>query len=87
MDASLVSGLIGSLGFPIVACCAMGWYVVKTNHAHLSQIQELNKQHYEEMKAMVSAVDNNTAAIQQLTQLIQSRDDVGGYLDEDSKAW
>lgn len=71
MDPSLISSLIGSLGFPIVACVAMGWYVVKTNQSHLSQINELNDRHYEEMKAMVSAVDNNTAAIKELTMLIQ----------------
>lgn len=27
MDANTVVGLIGSVGFPIVACCAMAWFV------------------------------------------------------------
>lgn len=65
----------------------MGWYVVKTNKTHLQQIKELNDQHYEEMKAMVSAVDNNTAAIRELTTLIQAKETTVGYLDEDDKTW
>lgn len=29
MDVATVTQVIGSLGFPIVACIAVGWYVVK----------------------------------------------------------
>lgn len=31
MDIDQISTLIGSLGFPIVACCFMGWLYVKFN--------------------------------------------------------
>ncbi len=27
MDANTVVSLIGSVGFPIVACCAMAWFI------------------------------------------------------------
>ena len=27
MDAATITQLIGSLGFPIAACCFMGWYM------------------------------------------------------------
>lgn len=27
MDVNAVVGLIGSVGFPIVACCGMAWFV------------------------------------------------------------
>lgn len=27
MDINAIVGLIGSLGFPIVACCGMAWFV------------------------------------------------------------
>ena len=31
MDVDQISTIIGSLGFPIVACCFMGWLYVKFN--------------------------------------------------------
>lgn len=66
MDATMVSTLIGSLGFPIVACMVMAFYIYKRDQNHLKQVGELTAQHYEEMKAMVTAIDNNTAAIREL---------------------
>lgn len=27
MDAATITSLVGSLGFPIAACCFMGWYM------------------------------------------------------------
>lgn len=30
MNISDVVGMIGSVGFPIVACCAMGWFIATT---------------------------------------------------------
>ena len=32
MDVDTIAGLIGSLGFPIVACCFMGWLYVQMNN-------------------------------------------------------
>ena len=31
MDVEQISGLVGSLGFPIVACCFMAWLYVQMN--------------------------------------------------------
>lgn len=31
MEIETITSVIGSLGFPIVACCFMGWYCVKLN--------------------------------------------------------
>lgn len=31
MGVNEISQLVGSLGFPIVACCFMGWLYVKMN--------------------------------------------------------
>lgn len=32
MDVSQVMTAIGSVGFPIVACCGMGWFIATTFH-------------------------------------------------------
>lgn len=30
MDMSSIATLVGSLGFPIVACCGMAWFIATT---------------------------------------------------------
>lgn len=30
MDMSAIATLVGSIGFPIVACCAMAWFIATT---------------------------------------------------------
>lgn len=30
MDMSSIAALVGSVGFPIVACCGMAWFIVTT---------------------------------------------------------
>lgn len=30
MDMSSVAALVGSVGFPIVACCGMAWFIATT---------------------------------------------------------
>lgn len=30
MDVSSIAALVGSVGFPIVACCGMAWFIATT---------------------------------------------------------
>lgn len=71
MDTNAVIQAIGSVGFPIVMCLIMAVYIKYTNDKHNEQIKELNKQHTEEVKNMVTTIDNNTKAIQELTLYIK----------------
>lgn len=57
MDVTMVTQLVGSLGFPIVCCGALFWYLVKEKDAHKSEMEELRK-----------SVDANTTAINSLCQ-------------------
>lgn len=57
MDVTMVTQLIGSLGFPIVCCGALFWYLVKEKDAHKDEMAELRK-----------SVDANTTAINSLCQ-------------------
>ena len=41
MDINGVTTLISSIGFPIVACCAMGYYITKELHEMQENMQEL----------------------------------------------
>lgn len=57
MDVTMVSQLIGSLGFPIVCCGALFWYMVQEKDAHKKEMEELRK-----------SVEANTTAINSLCQ-------------------
>ena len=57
MDVTMVTQLIGSLGFPIVCCGALFCYLVKEKDAHKEEMEELRK-----------SVEANTTAINSLCQ-------------------
>lgn len=65
---------ISTVGFPIVCCGAMMWYVKYNTDANRAEIARLNDQHKEEMTEVTQAINNNTIALQKLCDFIQ----VGG---------
>ena len=66
MDFSSILTAIGSVGFPIVACCAMAYFFSKVNANYRADIKELTAEHKEEMANMTQAVNNNTLALQRI---------------------
>lgn len=60
MDVNLLIQLVGSLGFPIVACGALFWRMIKSD-----------EQHKEEMNKMSKALNNNTSALVKLTEKLE----------------
>lgn len=63
MDVQVITSLIGSLGFPIVCCIALFWYITKSA-----------KQHKEEMDKMSEAINNNTNVMNQLILKLESKE-------------
>lgn len=59
MDVDVMTSLISSLGFPIVVCIALGWYIVYRD-----------KQTNAEMESLKETIENNTLVIQKLTDKI-----------------
>ena len=55
MDVNAVTTAISTLGFPIVMCGAMFWYMLKEKDAHK-----------EEMNSVTEALNNNTLILQKL---------------------
>lgn len=66
MDTNAIVTLIGSLGFPIVACLGMAWYVKYQMDNYSKQIKELREEHNKEIDKVTEALNNNTLAIQKL---------------------
>ena len=60
MDVSTLTQLIGSYGFPIVACGALFWYIVKE--------QRENRKVQDELK---TAIQNNTDVMNKLCEAVR----------------
>lgn len=67
--------LIGSLGFPIVACICMALYVKEQNKNNREDVKELNAQHSKEMASfkdeIKEALNNNTIALTKLCEKLE----------------
>ena len=60
--------LISSVGFPIVACLGMGWYVKYQTDNYRSEVKDMQKEHKEEIGKITEALNNNTTALIKLTE-------------------
>ena len=71
MDFNAWITLITTVGFPIVACGGMAWYVKYITDRNREDMKEERSQHTEEMTKVTEALNNNTLAIQKLTDYIE----------------
>lgn len=60
MDVATIGQLIGSYGFPIVACGALFWYIVKEQRETRAVLNELK-----------SIIENNTSITKQFFDLVK----------------
>lgn len=66
--------LIGSLGFPIVACLGMGWYVKYQTDSYKDEVKDMRAEHKEEISKMSEALNNNTLALQKLCDKLDDKE-------------
>lgn len=66
MNINDILTAVTTVGFPIVCCGAMMYYVKYTTDKHREEIETLNAQHRDEMKEVTNAINNNTLALQKL---------------------
>lgn len=66
MNINDILTAVTTVGFPIVCCGAMMYYVKYTTDKHREEIETLNTQHNDEMKEVTNAINNNTLALQKL---------------------
>ena len=69
-----LQNLIGALGFPIVICLLMAWYIKYITDKNRETLEKLNLEHKDEMlevkNDVTKAINNNTQAMLKLTELI-----------------
>lgn len=70
-----IFSVIGQYAFPIVACIVMGWYVKYIQDNYRKDINEISTRHKDEMDKVTVALNNNTLAIQKLTDYIEKSDE------------
>lgn len=58
--------LISSVGFPIVACLGMGWYVKYQTDSYKEEVKDMRKEHKDEIAKITQALNNNTQAVTKL---------------------
>lgn len=66
-----IMALLGQYVFPIVACVAMGYYVKDQGDKNREQLNKILDQHKTEMKEVTTALNNNTLALQRLTDYME----------------
>ena len=74
MDVNAILQAVGTLGFPIVCAVAMAWYVKYITDRNREDIDKINTQHQQEMKEVTTALNNNTLALQKLSDVISRED-------------
>lgn len=67
--------VIAQLGFPIAACCAMGWYVKYTEDKHRTERADINAMHRLTETELRSAVENNTEVMIKICERLVLNDD------------
>lgn len=68
MDVNTIIQLITSVGFPIVMCIAMAWYVKYCTDKSRDEVARLNVQHESQMREFTTAINNNTVALTKLCE-------------------
>ena len=64
MDVTTITQLVGSLGFPIVACCYLAW-----------MHNDSETRHSEERKEMVDAINRNTMVMEIIKDILSADHD------------
>lgn len=75
--------LISTVGFPIVMCGVMGYYVKylndqhteemkQNNDLHREEINQINEQHRDEVDKLTTTIENNTVVMEKLSTKIDT---------------
>lgn len=71
MDTNSIVSIITSVGFPIVMCGAMAYYVKYITDQNRADLADERMQHDAEMQKVMEAIKNNTIALQKLTDYME----------------
>ena len=70
MDLSSIAQIIGTLGFPIAACCYLFYSMQKEREQNAAQREADRLEHKLEMEKVNDALNNNTIVVQKLVDAL-----------------
>ena len=76
VDANAIITLIQSVGFPIVMCALMAWYVKYITDKNREEIAQEREAHKQEMSQVITAINNNTIVIEKLIAKLDAESEV-----------
>ena len=76
VDANGIIVLIQSVGFPIVMCGLMAWYVKYITDKNREEITQEREAHKQEMNKVITAINNNTIVIEKLIGKLDAESEV-----------
>lgn len=72
--STYIMELINNGLFPIAMCGGLIYVIIQTSKAYREDIARMNEQHDKETKDFTTALNNNTLALQKLTEKIERID-------------
>ena len=72
MDVQTIFQAVASVGFPIVCCVIMMYYIKYREDASRDEIQHMTDQHRQEMTEITEAIHNHTLVIQKLIDFLNA---------------
>lgn len=76
VDANAIIALIQTVGFPIVMCGLMAWYVKYITDKNREEIAQEREAHKQEMSHVITAINNNTIVIEKLIAKLDAESEV-----------
>lgn len=76
MDANVIITMVGSLGFPIVACIFMAIFFNKVNENYRQDIKELSANHRTEMEEVTKAINNNNSLLERILDRLDKEEKI-----------
>jgi hypothetical protein len=67
--------IISAVGFPIVAALGCAYFVKWQYEQNQKQVEEMRKEHKEEVQKMTDALNNNTLVIQKLVDKFDDKEE------------
>lgn len=76
MEINTILQAVTTVGFPIVMCLVMAWYIKTINESHRQEIENINALHKDETDKFTEAINNNTLALQKICDRIDGVNNV-----------
>lgn len=73
MDVQTITTICSSLGFPILCCIGLGWWIKTITENFTKQLEETRKDHKEEIKSLKDSLDNNTIVLTKLLDKMETK--------------